>query len=137
MKKELSDSLDDAIKNKELIEILKNTNKENCGFILGKIEYFDDIHIIDMYGITLDKQDNSKPKIFSFTISPPPVNIENGYNFKLGNSLSDLSEFNKFMPLNGEYPSTKEIQKRTKDILNNPEKSIINYSRFLPSLSKE
>jgi len=137
MKKELSDSLDNAIKNKELIEILKATNKENCGFILGKIEYFDDIHIINMYGITIDKQENSKPKIFSFTISPPPINIEKGYKFKIGDSLSDLSEFNKLIPLNEEYPSTKEIQKRTKDILNNPEKYIIDYSRFLPFSIKE
>lgn len=137
MKKELSDSLDKSIKNNELIEILKATNKENCGFILGKVEYFDDIHIINMYGITLDKQENSKAKIFLFTISPPPINIENGYNFKTGDSLSDLLWYNQLIPLNGEYPSVREIHKRTKDILNNPEKNIINYFRFLPSSKKE
>lgn len=132
MKKELSDSIENVIKNEELIKILKEENKNNSGFILGKVDYFDDMHIIKMYGLTLDKKNNYNPKIFSFTLSPAPLKIEEGYNFKTGDSLYYLLELDKLIPLNGKYPSEKEINKRIKDILNNPINNIINYTKFLP-----
>lgn len=126
MKKNLSDKINEILRNKKLIARLKEENKENKenrGFLLGKIEYFDDLNVLIMYGITLDKEDKSKVKIFSYQLFPQSRN----FNFKIGDSLPQIPEF-------AVYPSIREIDESVKRALDNPEHKLIDYGPFLRDL---
>lgn len=124
MKKELCDTINKILKNEKIIKLLSKENKDNRGFLLGKIEYFDDINVLIMYGITLDKEDKTKAKIFSYKLFPRFSGEV--YNFKLEDSLPQIpQEFR-----DGGYPSKYEINQSIEKILNNPKERLIDYGPF-------
>ncbi len=126
MGKDLSDTINKILENKKIINFLKK-EEENKGFLLGKIEYFDDINVLIMYGITLDKKDKSKLKIFSYKLWP--LWGEKDYEFKLGDFLPQIPEF-------ATYPSINEIKDKLQNILKNPKSSLIDYSPFLEIINE-
>jgi len=128
MGKELGDTINKVLKNKKIINFLKEENKENKGFLLGKIEYFDDINVLIMFGITLDKKDKSKAKLFSYELFPHSAG--EGYDFRFRETLPEIPEWAQGKI----YPTTKEIGGLIKEILDNPKKRLIDYSPFLKNI---
>jgi hypothetical protein len=120
MAKDLSKIINKITKNKKIIELLNKNEKQNAGFLLGRIEYFDDIHVLIMYGITLDKEDKSKAKIFSYQLCP----YSQDHKFKIEDSFPQIPEF-------ADYPPTEEVKKTFKMILKNPKERLIDYSPFI------
>jgi hypothetical protein len=119
MAKNLVKEVEETLTNSILIKFLQNKNKKNHGFIIGKINYFDDLCVEIRYGITLDEKDNSKIKIFSYKL----VGKSTQYNFKLGEFLPHIPSFAK-------YPSQQEFKKSVDKILENPEKRFTNFDHF-------
>ena len=119
MGKSLSEEVKNALTNPKIINFLQKENKENHGVLLGKIEYFDDIHVAILYGITLDKEDKSQAKIFSYQF----VGHSTEYNFQTGNFLPQIPEFAK-------YPSAEEFKSSLDEVLKNPKKRFINFEHF-------
>lgn len=128
MKKELSNKVSEVLKDERIINALKNNFQENNGFLIGKIEYFDDINVLILSGITLDKRDKSKAKIFSYQLFPH--NIKEGYNFELGDNLPEIpSETTEV-----QYPTIDGIDQRVKEFLKDPKSKLIDYARFLKKI---
>lgn len=125
MRKDISDKVYEILKDERVINILKENFEKNHGFPIGKIEYFDDIQTIIMYGITLENENSSQAKILSYKLSP--YSIKEGNDFKLEEYLPEIPRG----AIKMKYPNSSTINQSMKEILKNPKIRRINYAPFL------